>query len=166
MSVFFRGRGELTHFFCRQRNQQVVKLMTMHVQNCRGSAKSFQTFLCRSCTRNDSAISCISAHAQSAAINQVERWVRAGLAICVKWQSLSANKPSDCSIANVFCHAELPEVSPAMLTHPVEVTFSVSFFSSNYGYWTTAKPELLLLKVSPLPCNQLQSLVCSMLSFV
>ncbi len=43
--------------------------------------------------------------------------------------------------------AELPEVSPAMLTHPVEVSFSVSFFSSNYGYWTTAKPELLLLKV-------------------
>jgi len=37
-----------------------------------------------------------------------------------------------------------------MLTHPVEVSFFVSFFSSNYGYWTTAKPELLLLKVGTL----------------
>lgn len=46
-----------------------------------------------------------------------------------------------------YQYYELPEVSPAMLTHPVEVRFSISFSSSNYGIWTTAKPELLLLKV-------------------
>jgi hypothetical protein len=50
-----------------------------------------------------------------------------------------------------YQYYELPEVSPAMLTHPVEVSFSVSYFSSNYGYWTTAKPELLLLKVGSSP---------------
>ena len=46
-----------------------------------------------------------------------------------------------------YQYYQLPEVTLAMLTHPVEVRFSVSFSSSNYGTWTAAKPELLLLKV-------------------
>ena len=47
-----------------------------------------------------------------------------------------------------YQYYELPSISPAMLTHSVEVRFSVSFSSSNYGKWASAKPELLLLKVS------------------
>ena len=46
-----------------------------------------------------------------------------------------------------YQYYELPSISPAMLTHSVEVRFSVSYFSSNYGKWASAKPELLLLKV-------------------
>ena len=56
-----------------------------------------------------------------------------------------------------YQYYQLPEVTPAMLTHPVEVRFSASFSSSNYGTWTAAKPELLLLKVRRRPAPPLES---------
>lgn len=46
-----------------------------------------------------------------------------------------------------YQYYELPSVTPAMLTHSVEIRFSISYHSSNYGPWAAAKPELLLLKV-------------------
>ena len=49
-----------------------------------------------------------------------------------------------------YQYYELPGVTPTMLSHSVEVRFSISFFSSNYGAWSAAKPELLLLKVREL----------------
>lgn len=42
---------------------------------------------------------------------------------------------------------QLPEISPAMLTHSVEVRVRASFSSNGYGEWAAARPELLLLKV-------------------
>lgn len=42
---------------------------------------------------------------------------------------------------------QLPEISPAMLTHSVEVRVRASFSSDGYGEWAAARPELLLLKV-------------------
>ena len=41
---------------------------------------------------------------------------------------------------------QLPEISPAMLTHSVEVRVRASFSSDGYGEWAAARPELLLLK--------------------
>ncbi len=45
---------------------------------------------------------------------------------------------------------QLPEISPAMLTHSVEVRIRASFSSSGYGEWAASRPELLLLKARPL----------------
>ena len=42
---------------------------------------------------------------------------------------------------------QLPDINPAMLTHSVEVRISASYWSSGYGEWAAARPELLLLKV-------------------
>ena len=42
---------------------------------------------------------------------------------------------------------QLPEISPAMVTHSVEVRIQASYWSSGYGEWAAARPELLLLKV-------------------
>ena len=36
-----------------------------------------------------------------------------------------------------------------MLTHSVEVRIRASYQSNGYGEWAAARPELLLLKVSP-----------------
>lgn len=54
-----------------------------------------------------------------------------------------------------YHYYELPAVSTSMLSHSVEVRFTISFASSNYGAWATSKPELLLLKVchSSLACH-------------
>ena len=48
---------------------------------------------------------------------------------------------------------QLPEISPAMLTHSVEVRVRASFSSEGYGEWAAARPELLLLKACPLLCQ-------------
>lgn len=50
---------------------------------------------------------------------------------------------------------ELPPISEAMVSHPVEVRFTASFESSTYAPWTAARPELLLLKVRPCFCKWL-----------
>ena len=42
---------------------------------------------------------------------------------------------------------QLPDISPAMFTHSVEVRIQASYWSSGYGEWAAARPELLLLKV-------------------
>ena len=42
---------------------------------------------------------------------------------------------------------QLPDISPAMLTHSVEVRIRASYWSTGYGEWAAARPELLLLKV-------------------
>ena len=47
---------------------------------------------------------------------------------------------------------QLPDISPAMLTHSVEVRVQASYWSSGYGEWAAARPELLLLKVCPFNC--------------
>ena len=49
---------------------------------------------------------------------------------------------------------QLPDTSPAMLTHAVEVRVSASFSSDGYGQWATARPELLLLKVRATPSTR------------
>ena len=41
---------------------------------------------------------------------------------------------------------QLPDTSPAMLTHSVELRVAASFSSDGYGQWAAARPELLLLK--------------------
>lgn len=54
-----------------------------------------------------------------------------------------------------YQYYDLPSVTPAMLTHSVEVRFAISHSSSDWGIWANAKPELLLLKVrSFLPPRQ------------
>ena len=45
---------------------------------------------------------------------------------------------------------QLPDISPAMFTHSVEVRIQASYWSSGYGEWAAARPELLLLKVWPI----------------
>ena len=44
---------------------------------------------------------------------------------------------------------QLPDINPDMLTHSVEVRIRASYQSNGYGEWAAARPELLLLKVSP-----------------
>ncbi len=55
---------------------------------------------------------------------------------------------------------QLPEISPAMLTHSVEVRVRASFSSDGYGEWAAARPELLLLKARP-PDSHLFNYTCS-----
>lgn len=59
---------------------------------------------------------------------------------------------------------QLPPITPAMLTHSVEVRFLASFSSSTYGMLTAAKPELLLLEAS-LPCFLYPKTESSMCAF-
>ena len=44
---------------------------------------------------------------------------------------------------------QLPDINPDMLTHSVEVRIRASYQSNGYSEWAAARPELLLLKVSP-----------------
>ena len=59
---------------------------------------------------------------------------------------------------------QLPELTPSILTHSVEVTITASFSSAGYGQWAASRPELLLLKVR-LPASALSGdLACASLS--
>ena len=48
--------------------------------------------------------------------------------------------------ARRYDYFQLPDISPAMLTHSVEVRIRASFSSEGYGTWAAVRPELLLLK--------------------
>ena len=50
---------------------------------------------------------------------------------------------------------QLPDINPDMLTHSVEVRIRASYQSNGYGEWAAARPQLLLLKVSPVTRNLL-----------
>ncbi len=56
-----------------------------------------------------------------------------------------------CHLARRYDYFQLPDISPAMLTHSVEVRVRASFSSEGYGTWAAVRPELLLLKARPLP---------------
>ena len=60
-----------------------------------------------------------------------------------------------CHLACRYDYFQLPDISPAMLTHSVEVRVRASFSSEGYGAWAAVRPELLLLKArAPLPGAQ------------
>ena len=56
-----------------------------------------------------------------------------------------------CRCARRYDYFQLPDISPAMLTHSVEVRVRASFSSEGYGAWAAVRPELLLLKARTPP---------------